>query len=78
MKGVDGKPEDTVWGQRAKFGELVAEFGTSGSSGWVHSVCFSDDGKRLAYVAHDSTVYVVDGEQDSKWALRRTWVLIRI
>ena len=40
----------------------MAEFGTGAASGgWVHSCSFSASGDRLAYVAHDSSVTVVDG-----------------
>lgn len=31
--------------------------------GWVHSVCFSGDGSRLAWVGHDSSVCVADAQQ---------------
>ena len=32
--------------------------------GWVHSVCFSASGKRLAWVGHDSSISVVDAAND--------------
>ena len=28
--------------------------------GWVHSVCFSASGTKLAWVGHDSSISVVD------------------
>lgn len=60
--GVDEKPGPTVWGKKMPFGELMGEFNTaSAGSGWVHSVSFSPSGDQLAFVAHDSTITVVDG-----------------
>eukprot|EP00041_Stephanoeca_diplocostata_P003305 m.33396 g.33396 ORF g.33396 m.33396 type:complete len:377 (-) comp14230_c0_seq1:165-1295(-) len=62
VKTVDPKPPATCWGKKMPFGALMAEFGTgSGGGGWVHSVSFSHDGNKIAYVAHDSSVTVVDG-----------------
>lgn len=60
IKGVDSKPESTVWSEKPGFGDCVAEFGSS-SSGWVHDVQFSADGNSLAWVSHDSTISVVKG-----------------
>ena len=40
---------------------LMAEFSNSlHGGGWVHSVSFSADGNRLAWVGHDSSVSVAD------------------
>lgn len=39
-------------------GSLIAEFSNIGS--WVHNVAFSPDGTKLAWVAHDSSISVVD------------------
>ena len=39
----------------------MAEFSNSlHGGGWVHSVSFSGDGNRLAWVSHDSSISVVD------------------
>ena len=39
----------------------MAEFSNSlHGGGWVHSVSFSGDGNRLAWVGHDSSVSVAD------------------
>eukprot|EP01147_Barroeca_monosierra_P010111 gene10111-2277_t len=65
IKGVDNKATDSEWGPRKKFGELVAEFSTKSGGGWVHSVCFSQDGRKLAFSAHDSCVYVADADRES-------------
>lgn len=60
IKEVDEKPAPTPWGSKMPFGQVMTEFGGAGSGGWVHSVCFSASGNRLAWVSHDSTVTVVD------------------
>jgi actin related protein 2/3 complex subunit 1A/1B len=57
IKEVDEKPNSTAWGSKMPFGNMMAEFA---SGGWVHSVSFSANGDRLAYVGHDSSVYIVD------------------
>lgn len=33
--------------------------------GWVHSVCFSSSGTKLAWVGHDSSISVVDAANGS-------------
>jgi actin related protein 2/3 complex subunit 1A/1B len=58
IKGVDQRPEPTVWGERLPFNTLCGEFANK-SGGWVHSVAFSPSGDALAYAAHDSSVTVV-------------------
>ena len=60
IKGVDKKPEATVWGQKITFGEALADFATP-HNGWVHGIAFSPDGNSLAWVSHDSTLSVVRG-----------------
>ena len=41
------------------------------SGGWVHDVQFSADGEKLAYVAHDSSITIVNSANGnayvSKW-----------
>uniref|UniRef100_A0A3P9C2I6 Actin related protein 2/3 complex, subunit 1B n=2 Tax=Haplochromini TaxID=319058 RepID=A0A3P9C2I6_9CICH len=69
IKEVEEKPGPTPWGSKMPFGELLFESGgspaaaqTSGASGgWVHSVCFSHSGNRLAWTSHDSTLCVSEG-----------------
>ena len=61
VDNIEGKPTETPWGNEMKFHSLMAEFANSSNGGgWIHSVCFSDDGNRLAWVAHDSSISVVD------------------
>uniref|UniRef100_A0A3P8U639 Actin-related protein 2/3 complex subunit n=1 Tax=Amphiprion percula TaxID=161767 RepID=A0A3P8U639_AMPPE len=70
IKEVEEKPGPTPWGSKMPFGELLFESGGSeaaaqtsagGGGGWVHSVCFSHSGNRLAWTSHDSTVSVAEG-----------------
>ena len=42
-------------GDKAKFGDLLAEFP---SQGWVHSVQFTPSGSALAFASHDATVSI--------------------
>jgi len=58
IKGVDAKPEPTVWGDRLPFGTICGEF-SSPSGGWVRDVAFSPSGDVLAYVSHDSSISIV-------------------
>ncbi|KAI5853872.1 ARP2/3 actin-organizing complex subunit Sop2 [Tricharina praecox] len=58
IKGVDQRPEPTVWGERLPFNTVCGEY-TNSSGGWVHAVAFSPSGDALAYAAHDSSVTVV-------------------
>ena len=65
MKEVEGKPEATDWGKKMTFANVMAEF-SNGGGGWVHSVSFSGDGQRLAWVGHDSSISVVDASLSQK------------
>ncbi|KAI9681550.1 MAG: hypothetical protein M1829_000747 [Trizodia sp. TS-e1964] len=58
IKGIDQKPESSVWGERLPFNTVCGEY-LNNSAGWVHSVAFSPSGDALAFAAHDSTVTVV-------------------
>ncbi|KAL7421012.1 ARP2/3 actin-organizing complex subunit Sop2 [Cryptotrichosporon argae] len=58
IKGIDAKPEPTVWGDRLPFGTICGDF-ASPNGGWVHDVAFSPSGNVLAYAAHDSSVNIV-------------------
>ncbi|KAG6935090.1 hypothetical protein G0U57_015589 [Chelydra serpentina] len=49
------------------FGELMFE--SSSSCGWVHSICFSESGNRVAWVGHDSTVCLSDANKKMAIAL---------
>eukprot|EP00834_Sanchytrium_tribonematis_P005353 NODE_319_length_9908_cov_1.288001.p5 type:complete len:343 gc:universal NODE_319_length_9908_cov_1.288001:1396-2424(+) len=57
IKGVDVKPEKSVWGEKLPFNTLCAEVKTP-CVGWVHDCAFSPDGNAIAFVGHDSTLNV--------------------
>lgn len=61
IKEVDEKPAATSWGKKMTFGNLMAEY-SNGGGGWVHSASFSQDGEKLAWVGHDSSVSVVNAQ----------------
>ncbi|KAK7812882.1 hypothetical protein U0070_000990, partial [Myodes glareolus] len=54
------------------FGQLMSEFGGSGTGGWVHGVSFSASGSRLAWVSHDSTVSVADASKSVQVSTLKT------
>jgi len=58
IKGVDERPEPSVWGERLPFNTVCGEY-LNNSAGWVHSVAFSPSGDALAFAAHDSSITVV-------------------
>uniref|UniRef100_A0A8C5P2Y5 Actin-related protein 2/3 complex subunit n=1 Tax=Jaculus jaculus TaxID=51337 RepID=A0A8C5P2Y5_JACJA len=60
MEEVDEKPASAPWGSRMPFGQLMSEFGGSGTGGWVHGLSFSASGSRPAGVSHDSPVSLAD------------------
>lgn len=61
IKEIEGKPSPTEWGAKMTFGNMMAEFSNSvNGGGWVHSVSFSPDGSKLAWVGHDSSISVAD------------------
>ncbi|KAK2109072.1 Actin- protein 2/3 complex subunit 1B [Saguinus oedipus] len=61
IKEVEERPAPTPWGSKMPFGELMFE--SSSSCSWVHGVCFSASGSRVAWVSHDSTVCLADAEK---------------
>jgi len=61
IKEVEERPSPTPWGSKMPFGELMFE--SSSSCGWVHSICFSASGARVAWVSHDSTVCLADANK---------------
>ncbi|XP_075936139.1 actin-related protein 2/3 complex subunit 1A-A [Anarhichas minor] len=61
IKDIEDKPGPTAWGAKMPFGEVLLEHKDCG--GWVHSVSFSPSGDQLAWVAHNSSITVVDAAQ---------------
>ena len=58
IKGVDARPEGSVWGERLPFNTVCGEY-LNNSAGWVHGCAFSPSGNALAFTAHDSSITVV-------------------
>jgi actin related protein 2/3 complex, subunit 1A/1B len=58
IKGIDEKPESSVWGERLPFNTVCGEY-LNDSAGWIHAVSFSPSGDALAFAAHDSSITVV-------------------
>ncbi|KAK4985759.1 ARP2/3 actin-organizing complex subunit Sop2 [Elasticomyces elasticus] len=58
VKGVDERPEASVWGERLPFNTVCGEY-LNGTAGWVHGCAFSPSGDALAFCAHDSSITVV-------------------
>lgn len=58
IKGVDDRPEASVWGERLPFNTVCGEY-LNDSAGWIHAVSFSPSGDALAFAAHDSSITVV-------------------
>lgn len=58
IKGVDERPESSVWGERLPFNTVCGEY-LNNSAGWVHGCAFSPSGNALAFTAHDSSITVV-------------------
>jgi actin related protein 2/3 complex, subunit 1A/1B len=58
IKGIDSRPEPSVWGERLPFNTVCGEFLNS-TAGWVHDCAFSPSGDALGFVSHDSSVTVV-------------------
>ncbi|KAK9237735.1 WD40-repeat-containing domain protein [Lipomyces kononenkoae] len=57
-KGIDERPEPTVWGDRIPFQTLCGDF-VSPAGGWVHDAAFSPSGNALAFATHDSSISIV-------------------
>ncbi|KAL9638823.1 MAG: hypothetical protein Q9164_001303 [Protoblastenia rupestris] len=58
IKGVDERPESSVWGERLPFNTICGEY-LNNAAGWVHGCAFSPSGDALAFTAHDSSVTIV-------------------
>ena len=58
IKDIEAKPVATEWGAKMPFANMMSEFSNSetGGGGWVHDVSFSQDGVKVAWVAHDSSI----------------------
>lgn len=66
IKDVDGQPpQPSPWGNLSTPADCIAEYSAS-NHGWVYSVAFNFSGTVLGFVAHDSTVYMVDSTRNPK------------
>ena len=76
IKEIEAKPTATEWGAKMTFGNIMAEFSNSSNGGgWVHSVAFSADGSKAAWVGHDSSISVADAGNGMSVAKLRTSLL---
>ncbi|KAF6364768.1 hypothetical protein mRhiFer1_009886 [Rhinolophus ferrumequinum] len=64
IKEVDEKPTIKPWGSKMPFGQLMSEFGGSGTGGRVHGVSFSTSGSHVACISHDSIVSIADASKN--------------
>ncbi|XP_067927915.1 actin-related protein 2/3 complex subunit 1A-B-like [Watersipora subatra] len=64
VKEAEKKPAANEWGSKLTFAAILGEY-SNGGGGWVHSVCFSATGTKLAWVGHDSSISVVDAANNS-------------
>ena len=58
IKGIDDRPEASVWGERLPFNTVCGEY-LNDAAGWIHAVSFSPSGDALAFAGHDSSITVV-------------------
>ena len=58
IKGLDEKPEPSVWGSKLPFQTLCGDF-INETGAWIHDVSFDPSGNSLAFVSHDSSLTVV-------------------
>lgn len=58
IKGLDAKPEPTVWGSKLPFQTLCGDYITE-TGGWIQDVAFSPSGDSLAFVSHDSSIGII-------------------
>lgn len=64
IENIDGtKPASSEWGNNLSPTECLVEYGSQ-ENGWVYSLSFSPSGKKLAWVGHDSSIYVADSDKN--------------
>lgn len=61
IKGVDAKPEPSVWGSKLPFNTLCLE---ANARGWIQDVQFSPSGDCIAYATHASTLEIATPGED--------------
>ncbi|VDK36934.1 unnamed protein product [Taenia asiatica] len=59
IKETDSEDRDSAWGAKSPFQtQLFAAYNGHGS--WIHSVCFSADGNKLAWTSHNCSLSIAD------------------
>ncbi|KAL5965222.1 Actin-related protein 2/3 complex subunit 1A-A [Taenia solium] len=59
IKETDSEDRDSAWGAKSSFQtQLFAAYNGHGS--WIHSVCFSSDGNKLAWTGHNCSLSIAD------------------
>lgn len=64
MEDVDEAAVSTAWGSKLEFANMLAEFSNDGGA-WVHGIRFSGSGNKLAWVSHNSSICVVDSNNNN-------------
>lgn len=65
IKDTEERPTETPWGRKMPMGQVMGEFTNSPQGGgWIHAVSFSSCGNKLAWIAHDSSISVVDAVKE--------------
>lgn len=65
IKEVDGPTQQAQsWAPKASPAECLAEYSAQ-NHGWVHACAFNASGSMLAFISHDSTIYVVNSEHST-------------
>ena len=54
------------------FGQLMAEFGGSGTGGWMHGISFSTSESCLTWASYDSTVSLPDASKSMQVSILKT------
>ncbi|VDD82152.1 unnamed protein product [Mesocestoides corti] len=64
IKEVDSEGADSIWGPKSPFQTLLFE-AYNGHGSWIHSICFSADGNKLAWTGHDCSLSIADASNGS-------------
>lgn len=73
IREIEARPGPTTWGKKMPFAQLMGEYGHT-VGGWVHGVAFNNEGDKLAWVGHDSSVSFVTGEMEQASVLKTKYL----
>ncbi|EUB61792.1 Actin-related protein 2/3 complex subunit 1A [Echinococcus granulosus] len=59
IKETDSGDSDSAWGVKSSFQTLLFE-AYNGHGSWIHCVCFSADGNKLAWAGHDCSLSIAE------------------